>query len=460
MTGNNMKYIHKFTTLTLCAVLLLSGCNTDKAVTTTTDTSTVTEEVTTTEATTAASTTTTSATTTMTTTKTTTAPKEPELPESDFGCFLQDDGTVYISWYEGSDKDVIIPEYIGKYPVTSMMLPLWPESHFNGKEYVPDNGTEIETVTLPKTMTRLQFHEYYEFQTIKSYIVDPENEKYTAVDGVLYSKDMTKLVLYPPAKEGEFTVPESVTEIGSGSFSHTDKITAVNIGGNVRTIGMGAFERSSVSEVNIAEGLESVEWCAFLASNIESIVLPKTVRKIEARAFELSKLRSITLPTAIDEFGTAVFAKTELSEINLIDNGEGLYMWNDILRKGDELIRMIKGSNVEKLILDRTFTSKDVVFEGCTGLKVIEILDGCDFIISNTIYGDFWDCPSIERLYIPASVVSAPFYHYYQSMSPDLVVYTPENGGNSFDLRNSGDKCRFVFVDSYDEYLKVTSENG
>ena len=104
----------------LSAALLLSGCDTDKAVTTTAaDTEAVTEEVTTTEATTtAASTTTTSATTTITTTKTTTAPKEPELPESDFGCFLQDDGTVYISWYEGTDKDVIIPEYIGKYPVT------------------------------------------------------------------------------------------------------------------------------------------------------------------------------------------------------------------------------------------------------------------------------------------------------------------------------------------------------
>lgn len=73
MTGNNMKYIHKFTTLTLCAVLLLSGCNTDKAVTTSADTAAVTEEVARTEATTtAASTTTTSA--------TTTAAPEPEKP--------------------------------------------------------------------------------------------------------------------------------------------------------------------------------------------------------------------------------------------------------------------------------------------------------------------------------------------------------------------------------------------
>ena len=445
-----MKNIHTFIIATLCAALLLSGCNTDKSAVTTA----VTEEVTTTEATTtAASTTTTSATTTMTTTKTTTAPKEPELPESDFGCFLQDDGTVYISWYEGTDKDVIIPEYIGEYPVTSIMMPLMPESYAE--------NTEIETVTLPKTINTMQLHEYLSVSTIKSYSVDPENEEYTAVDGVLYSKDMTKLLLYPPAKEGRFTVPDSVTEIGGGAFSYCVGLTTVNIGSNVKTIGVCAFENSSVSEVNIAEGLESIEWEAFRwTKELESIVLPRSLKTIESRAFESSALRSVTLPTAIDKFCSDVFTMTELSEINLVDNGEGLYMWNDILRKGDELIRMIKGSKVEKLVFDSTVTSLDCVFENCTNLKVIEIMDGCDFIITMTEFGDFIGCTSIEKMYIPGSVVSCPFYHYYQGMSPDLVIYTPEKGENSFDGRRSGEKCKFVYVDSYEDYLKAVGEIG
>ncbi len=63
-----MKY-RKISLIALSAALLLSGCNTDKAVTTTADTAAVTEEVTTEATTTAASTTTTS---------TTTAAPEPE----------------------------------------------------------------------------------------------------------------------------------------------------------------------------------------------------------------------------------------------------------------------------------------------------------------------------------------------------------------------------------------------
>lgn len=444
-----MKNIHTFIIATLCAALLLSGCNTDKSAVTTA----VTEEATTTMT---AETTTTAASTT-----TTTAKSEPELPVSDFGYYLQSDNTIYICDYHGTDKDVIVPEYISDYPVTSIMMPLMPESYNDGSGTVARTGTEIETVTLPKTIKTMQYHEYLPFRTIKSYSVDPENEEYTAVDGVLYSKDMTKLLLYPPAKEGRFTVPDSVTEIGGGAFSYCVGLTTVNIGSNVKTIGVCAFENSSVSEVNIAEGLESIEWEAFRwTKELESIVLPRSLKTIESRAFESSALRSVTLPTAIDKFCSDVFTMTELSEINLVDNGEGLYMWNDILRKGDELIRMIKGSKVEKLVFDSTVTSLDCVFENCTNLKVIEIMDDCDFIITMTEFGDFIGCTSIEQMYIPGSVVSCPFYHYYQEMSPDLVVYTPEKGENSSDGRNSGEKCKFVYVDSYEDYLKAVRETG
>ena len=421
-----MKNIHTFIIATLCAALLLSGCNTDKSA----ETSPVTEEVTTTTTTavtTAAASTTTSE---VATTTTTTAKSEPELPESDFGCFLQDDGTVYISWYEGTDKDVIIPEYIGEYPVTSIMMPLMPESYNDGSGTVARTGTEIETVTLPKTIKTMQYHEYLPFRTIKSYSVDPENEEYTSVDGVLYSKDMTKLLLYPPAKEGEFTVPESVTEIGGGSFSYTDKITTVNIGDNVKNIGYMAFERSSVSKVNIAERLESIDHRAFR---------------------HCLNLTEITLPTSINEIGYSIFEDTPLNTVDLIECGGDIYMKDGILFKGNRIITMMHDSSIDTLIIDGHFETDSNAFKGQTGLKEVIITDGSTLVTTDKLDFEFWECVNIERMYIPASVENC----YIGTRSENVTIYTQPD---SWISHNTTYEC--VFVDSYEEYLKVTSENG
>ena len=444
-----MKY-RKLLAAAMSAVMVLSGCNAGAPADKPAETSPVTEEVTTTM--TAESTTTAGSTTTAEVNSTTTASAEPEpeLPKSDFG-YVVYNNTVHIYGYSGTDKDVVIPENIGEYKVTRVSLPL----------KVDNDDLDIETVTLPKTVSEVQRPDNWMDRTEKSYYVDDENENFTSVDGVIYSKDRSVLFIFPIAREGEFTIPDCVTEIHGGAFYGCEKLSVVNIGSSVMTIGVQAFEYSSVSEVNIADGLESIEWEAFCwTKKLERIVLPKTLKSIECRAFEGSALRSLTLPTAIDEFGADVFTMTELSEINLVDNGDGLYMWNDILCKGDELIRMVKGSKVEKLVFDRTLTSLDYIFENCTNLKVIEIMDDCDFIITMTEFGDFIGCTSIEQMYIPGSVVSCPFYHYYQEMSPDLVVYTPEKGENSSDGRNSGEKCKFVYVDSYEDYLKAVRETG
>lgn len=52
--------------------------------------------------------------------------------------------------------------------------------------------------------------------SLKEYIVSEENERFCSRDGVLYDKEMKKLLVYPPEKKcKKFTVPESVEEIFS-----------------------------------------------------------------------------------------------------------------------------------------------------------------------------------------------------------------------------------------------------
>ena len=64
---------------------------------------------------------------------------------------------------------------------------------------------------------------------------------YTAVDGVLYTKDMTVLKVYPFAKSGvTFTVPDSVVELEAYAFAYTG-MQSIDGCASLRAIGDSAF---------------------------------------------------------------------------------------------------------------------------------------------------------------------------------------------------------------------------
>ena len=69
-----------------------------------------------------------------------------------------------------------------------------------------------------------------------------ENDYFTVVDNVLYTKDMKTLVLYPGGiAQNEFTVPEGVTRIEALAFRENDNLTKVILPESLVSIGHKAF---------------------------------------------------------------------------------------------------------------------------------------------------------------------------------------------------------------------------
>ena len=83
----------------------------------------------------------------------------------------------------------------------------------------------LESVTLPVN------GEVYGFEyltNLKKIIVPDDNEEYTSVDGVLYTKDMRVLEAYPSAKEGKsFHIPDTVVEMSRDAFAVSDGSTEI-----------------------------------------------------------------------------------------------------------------------------------------------------------------------------------------------------------------------------------------
>ncbi|MDE6271043.1 MAG: leucine-rich repeat domain-containing protein [Muribaculaceae bacterium] len=105
--------------------------------------------------------------------------------------------------------------------------------------------------------------------SLNSIEVSAANGHYTAVDGVLFNKEVTGILWFPLGKTGAYALPPSVTAIGEDAFAGTG-ITSLEIPPSVTAIARGAFAGSSLMEIilpdnltNISEGM--FQGCAALA---------------------------------------------------------------------------------------------------------------------------------------------------------------------------------------------------
>ncbi len=70
--------------------------------------------------------------------------------------------------------------------------------------------------------------------------MDLDNPNFISVEGVVYNKQKTVLIAYPPGRSGEFIIPSSVTSIGSSAFDGC-RVSSITIPFSVTTIGRYVF---------------------------------------------------------------------------------------------------------------------------------------------------------------------------------------------------------------------------
>ena len=189
-------------------------------------------------------------------------------------------------------KDIVIPETLGGYPVTTLNR----DSCFEDNDSIRGNGPD--TLFIPKTLTTIRSGAFT-FSDIKAFIVDAENPNFTAVDGVLFSKDMKTLIQASGGFAAEcYTVPDGVETIGSHAFHTCILIEEIVFPASLRTIGDQAFFHAmNLKSIHLNEGLTTIaENCFAWCYALESITIPSTLRTISGSAFtECNALETIIL---------------------------------------------------------------------------------------------------------------------------------------------------------------------
>ena len=92
---------------------------------------------------------------------------------------------------------------------------------------------------------------------LETILVSKANTQYSSLDGVLFNGKGTEIIWFPMGKQGDYTLPSTLTSIGDYAFKECS-ITRFNFPESMTEIGQGALMNSKVEEVSLPAQLKQI----------------------------------------------------------------------------------------------------------------------------------------------------------------------------------------------------------
>ena len=323
-------------------------------------------------------------------------PKSLANSNGDYTYDVRDDGTIEITKYNGSASNLNIPStidgkqvsYIGsdsfrgnKY-LNSVTIPnsvkvIQPRAFAEcsnlstlkfGKnvEKIYDYvffQTNIKEITLPEKLNHISGIAFLGNCVIKNINVDANNTNFSSNNGIVFSKDKKKIVLYPQGKtEKAYTIPSTVEEICDSAFSY---------------------------------------------AQVESITISKSVKKFGNYVFSSTNIKSITIPSTVTEMGYGPVADCQkLISANIQSKVKVLPY--DMFNGCASLKNVTLNDNIEEIY--------NRAFYGCKSLSNITLPKNLKKIDA----GSFYECSNLNNIKIPSGVRYISNYAFNNNTTLDI----------------------------------------
>ena len=260
------------------------------------------------------------------------------------------------------------------------------------------NGcNRLTSITIPNSVTSIGEKAFYRCLALTAIYVAEANKYYSSLDGVLFNKDKTELICYPPSKvDDSYNIPNSVKSIGNSAFEDCKKLTNIKIPDSVTCIGNRAFGYcTNLSRITIPDSVTYISGYTFYScKSLKSITIPDSVTSIGKGAFAYcASLTRVEIPNSVASIGEEAFEWCESLTSITIPDGVTSIGWSAFW-----CCLRLKSITIPNSV---TSISEDA-FHSCTSLKSITIPSSVTRIGNSA----FCHCSSLTSITIPSSVTS------------------------------------------------------
>ncbi len=363
------------------------------------------------------------------------------------------DDSVAISKYNGAETDVSVPGTLGGKTVSSI-----------GESAFERNDT-IEKVTLPASVTSIQYASFYGCTNLKNVELSGNNLKTiekqafegsgltefvapsvetvgeeafcrcSDLENVVFGTQLKSLGEYAFAGSGirSIQISESVlSRIERGTFWGCGNLSQIKLPNSVKSIGAYAFYHSGLEAIKIPDSVEEIEECAFSGcQRLTTAELSNSLRKIGDYAFRSSGLESIELPDSVEEIGREAFSGCQKLAFAMVGNGvtvvgisafENCALTTVTIGNRVEVIddcAFAGNRKLSKVVIPQNVTRMEyAAFRDCEALADITFPDALTKIDGWVLDGTAWYAGQAEGMAYAGKVA----YHYKGDMPEETSV--------------------------------------
>ena len=197
-------------------------------------------------------------------------------------------------------------------------------------------NTGLTSLHIPANLTYIGEYALVGLQGLEEFTVDENNPEYAAVNGVLYDKEVSKIIAVPAGKTGSLTLPETLETIGYGAFENSSlEEISFDENSNILSIGYRAFYGAdSLTQITIPASVVTIDYYAFaMCENLETVIFAEGSRLTgvyEGAFYGCKALTDIVLPDSVVEISDfAFYGCTSLTELPVSESNKllGIYSY-------------------------------------------------------------------------------------------------------------------------------------